>query len=242
MTTVQRATRSVRPASAIASAALSVLITGGCIVQDQLTTLIIHPDGKAELVAYQTNIHSNESGEKAARELREYAKRFDAREEGDLKRAVAAGGEVVEARWVRREPPYASFYRVHLPSADALVRFCTIPGEDDGPVVEAEFTADKRVRRLSLLIASPEPPPDGKPEKTDSRESLHGELANGVNLTRVVLAGGRVRSCEGFTVAADGRSALLDQDAIERLLTVGAGTATLHIEWELPEQTTTPAE
>ena len=204
-------------------------------MQDQLTTLIIYPDGKAELVSYQTNVHSSESGEKAARELREYTQRFDAREEGDLKRAVAAGGEIVEARWIRRETPYANLYRVRFPSAAALTRFCTIPGKDGEPMMEAEFTVEERTRRLSLLLASPEPPPDEKPEKADSRESLRGELANGFSVTRVVLAGGRVRSCEGFTVAGGGQSVLLDQDAIDELLTVGAGTATLHIEWELPE-------
>lgn len=225
-----------------AAAVLLLVLPGGCIVKDQLTTLIIYPDGGAELVTYQTNIHSSESGEKAAQELREYTRQFDAREEGDLKRALAAGGEVLEARWVRREQPSATLYRVRFPSAAALTRFCTITDENGGPLAEPEFTAKGRIRRLSLLITSPEPPPDGARDKVDSRESLLEELANGLSVTRIVLVGGRVRSCEGFTMAGDGQSVLLDQDEITQLLTRGAGTAALHIEWELPEPPAPKAE
>jgi hypothetical protein len=61
-----------------APAAFVVLIVGlmaGCIVNDELTTITIQPDGSADIVKFRSNIRSSEKGRKGEAELQRYVER-----------------------------------------------------------------------------------------------------------------------------------------------------------------------
>ena len=57
----------------------ALVLAGGCIISDELTTITILPDGSADWVRFQSNIRSTESGLKGKQELQKFANDFDAR-------------------------------------------------------------------------------------------------------------------------------------------------------------------
>src|SRR5262245_49307997 len=116
---------------ALLAAAAILCLLSSCIVSDQLETLTIRPDGSADWVRIQSNIHSGEKGQKAVEELKAFIESFEARRDPDLVRLREAGGEVLEARLLRREEPCATLVTARLPDARALEAFCTLK-DDQG--------------------------------------------------------------------------------------------------------------
>ncbi len=206
----------------------------GCIVGDELRTITIHPDGSAELVKVQSNIHSSETGAKADEELRRYAQEFDAKKSVDHVRISEAGGEVDESRWVRKEPPYANVIVGRLPSAAVLEKAFTFKGDDGKTLVAARFTQEGTRRKFSLQVTLPsEQDLNSTTEK--SIEELRASQANGLSETRFAVVGGKIVDARGFAVAADKQSALLEPKAILELLK-NRRQIEAFIEWELADQ------
>lgn len=214
------------------SVALLTLV-GGCIVSDQIATLTIHADGSADWIRFQSNIRSTEPGEKGREELRRFVGEFNRRADADCLRLVKAGGEVREARWLRREEPYANVVVGRLPSAAALQEFCTIKDEKGEVMARARFSKTADRCRFSIVIPSPH---DGKrldPGKKETIPELRQAQANGISEMRVAVAAGRIVDSRGFTVASDRRSALLEPGEIHDLVTRQEKDVEVFLEWEL---------
>jgi hypothetical protein len=206
----------------------------GCIVGDELSTVTIHPDGSADLIKVQTNVHSSEQGTKADEELRRYVQEFDAKKSVDHVRISDAGGRVDESRWVRKEPPYANVIVGKLPSAAVFEKAFTFKGDDGKTVVAARFTQKGTRRRFSLEVTLPlEQALNSSTEKTI--EQLRASQANGLSETRFAVAGGKILDARGFTVAADKQSALLEPKAIIELLK-NQRQVEVFLEWEVADQ------
>ena len=219
----------------LALAAATLLTIGmvlvGCIVSDELTTITIHPDGSADLVVFHSNVRSSEQGDKAAEELRHYVETFEARQDPDHVRVVAAGGEIVAAQWVRREVPYSDVFSARFPTATALEKFLTIEGKEGELRLETRFSKDGARRSLRLVLR---PPKDFKSSAPATVKEDRQKQADGVSETRFAVTDGRIVASRGFTVADDGRSALLALDEIEALLRADPQRAELVLEWEVP--------
>jgi hypothetical protein len=214
------------------TAAAILWLLSSCIVSDQLDTLTIRPDGSADWVRVQSNIHSSEKGQKGAEELKAFIESFEARRDPDLVRIREAGGEVLEARLIRREEPCATLVAARLPGARALEAFSTLKDEKGEPVVRARFREEGPRRRLTLAVKVAKkdlPAPGERPSDAERRRAQ----ADGISETRVAVAGGRITASHGFEVARDERSALLDIPAIQDLLLSGGGEAEAFLEWEL---------
>jgi hypothetical protein len=209
-------------------------LVGGCIVSDQITTLTIHPDGSADLVTVQLNVHSSETGAKADEELRRYVEEFSAQKNPDHVRITEAGGQVQESRWVRSDPPYANLIAGRLPTAAALEKAFTFKGEHGESLVTARFAREGMRRRFSLLVTLP---PDQAAESTAEKtiQELRTSQANGISETRIAVAGGRIVEARGFTVASDKQSALLEPKAILQLLR-SQPKLEVFLEWEVTDQ------
>lgn len=206
----------------------------GCIIGDELSTITIHPDGSADLVKLQSNVHSSEQGAKGDEELRRYAQEFDARKSADHLRISDAGGRVEESRWVRKEPPYANVVVGKLPSAAVLEKAFTFNDDDGKTVVAAHFTKKSTRRKFSLEVTLPlEQVLKSTAEKTI--EELRASQANGLSETRFAIAGGKIVDARGFTVAADKQSALLEPKAIIELLK-SQRHVEVFLEWEVAGQ------
>jgi hypothetical protein len=203
---------------------------GGCIASDELTTLTIRPDGSAELVKLQSNIRSTEPGAKGAQELRQFVEEFDAHQDEDYRRITEVGGKVLEARWLRREEPYAKLLTASFPGASALEGYWTLKGDKGEVIAQSRFTQGGNRRKLSVVITPPKDQKFGEPEKPNRQAQ-----ADGISETRIVVAGGRIIGSRGFTVAADRRSALLEPSEILAMLQRDRERVELFLEWELGE-------
>jgi len=208
-----------------------LLLVTSCIVNDELTIISILADGSADWVRFQSNIRSTEKGEKRVEELGRFVDDFEAQKDPDLDRLRAAGGKILEARWVRRQEPYSTVVTAKLPGSKALEEFLTIRGNQGDPAVQTRFTQDGSRRKIAITVQFPE-------EKLPERKALSAEderrreEADGLSRTRVAVLPGRILGSRGFTVAADKQSALLDIQEIEALLRAGRGKADLFLEWD----------
>ncbi len=217
------------------TAAATLLLLAGCIVSDELTTITIQPDGSADWIRFQSNVRSTEKGEKRTQELKKFVDEFDAQTDSECVRITDAGGEVLDARWVRRAEPYATLVTAKFPSAAALETFCTIKGEKGAILAQARFTLRDNRRRLSLRI--PMPGDEQSADKTPPTfTKLREQQANAISETRVVVAGGRIVASQGFVVADDKRSCLLDSAEIDALLRSDKDHIELFLEWELDQK------
>jgi hypothetical protein len=213
----------------VTTAAIATL--AGCIVSDEVTTITIEPDGSADCVRFQSNIRSSEEGAKGAEELKKFVAVFDAHEDEEYLRIREAGGEVREARWLRKAEPYANIMVARLPSARVLENYATIKNEKGDVVVRGRFTQMEKRRRFSIEISFPEEEkPKAPPEP--SVEDLRKEQADGISEMRFAVSGGRIVESRGFTVAADRRSAVLEPKRILTLLQKEKKVE-VFLEWEL---------
>lgn len=215
----------------------ALLLAPGCIVLDEITTLSIRPDGSSELVVFHSNVRSTEQGGKAEEELKQFADGFDARTAEDFVRITQAGGEVVDARWIRREVPYSNLVVARFPKSSALEKLGTIQGKEDETRLSTRYTQNGVRRRLTMIVL---PPKDFKaadlsdPSPKEARQNQ----ANGLSETRLVFEAGQIVASRGFQVADDRRSALIAVDEIRRLVRENPERIELFIEWEV--QTPTP--
>jgi len=218
---------------AVAALLCSALFLRGCIVGDELSTITIHPDGSADLVKVQTNVHSSETGAKADEELRRYVQEFNDKKDAEHLRILDAGGQIGESRWIRSEPPYATVIVGKLPTAAALEKAFTFKGDDGAVVVAAHFAQKGTRRKFSLQVTLPsDQVVNSTSEKTV--EELRASQANGLGETRLAIAGGKIVDARGFAVASDKQSALLEPKVILELLKKQREIEAF-IEWELAD-------
>ncbi len=217
------------------TAAAALWLPTSCIVLDQIVTLTVEPAGAAHWTRFHSNIRSSEKGEKGAEELRRFVADFEARRDSDCERIRQAGGEILEARFVRKEEPYSTVVSARLPGAKALEDFCTIKDEKGETVARASFTSDGRRRRLALTIPTPKGEAQAEAPKPNERERRLGQ-ANDISEIRVAVVGGEIIRARGFTVAEDKRSALLEPLEVEDLLRGATAPVELFLEWDLVGQ------
>jgi hypothetical protein len=222
----------MRKTTLLLTAAATLAFVAGCIVSDQITTITVQPDGSADWVKFQSNIRSTETGAKGAEELRRFVEEFDAHKDSDYVQITESGGDVLDARWVRNEEPYANIVTARFPNWTALEKFCTIKDEKGNVIARPQFTQNGNRRKLSLVVPVPkDEKPAEKPEFTI--EKLRQDQANAVSETRIVVTGGQIIASQGFTVASDKRSALLEPAKIEVLFQTDREQVELYLEWEL---------
>lgn len=212
-----------------------LIVAGGCIVSDQLTTLTIHADESADLVLFRSNIRSTEAGEAGAKELAEYRRGFDERSDDDLKRLTAAGGEIVSATWVKSEVPLCNVVRVKFPSLAALEKLGTLKDEPSEISLQTKFSKSGTKRRISVrLQMNPERFAEAARGEAALKE-FRQALANGISQVRIALSSGKFVEARGFTLAEDRQSALFDDDAVKDAILKGRGRTELFLEWEVAE-------
>jgi hypothetical protein len=210
----------------------ALVLAGGCIISDELTTITIQPDGSAEWVRFQSNVRSTEQGLKAEQELQKFATDFDTRQDADLVRIVEAGGEISDARWVRREKPFATLATAKFPTVEALKRFFTVEGKSGTVVAEPEFTSNGSRRKLSISIPVPADQPT-LAEPGPTCEELLARKADSISETRIVVAHGHIVASQGFVVARDGQSAVFNTRQLEELLRQRPARIEIFLEWEV---------
>jgi hypothetical protein len=217
----------------VVAALLTLLLAGGCIVGDELTTLTIHPDGSADLVLYRSNLRSTEQGDKARAELGEYQSKFDARTADDFTKIREAGGKVLEALWIRSQAPFTNVIHAQLPNAASLEKYGTSDQTDDSSRIAMRFQRDGARRRLVVEIVIPADKLDSFAVPPADLEQQAQANANGISETRIAVTQGRITAARGFTIAEDKQSALLNVRKAMEMLRQSQGRADLFVEWEV---------
>jgi len=208
---------------------LAALILAGCLVSDEITTITIRPDGSADVVLYRANLRSSETGAQGDRELRDHAIAFDSGTDADRKRIQDAGGEILEARWLRRGSPSSTLIAAKLPTAASLEKYFTIRGGEGDVRLEGRLTQEGDRRRLALALQMPK---DFKPE-TPTPEETRQKRSDAISETRIAVEEGEILRAVGFTVASDRRSALLSIDDLLELLRADPRRVELLLEWRV---------
>jgi hypothetical protein len=113
-----------------------------------------------------------------------------------------------------------------------LEKFCTIADEKANVVTRPQFTQNGNRRKWSLVI--PVPKRENPAEKADPNMARNRQdHANGISATRIVVTGGPIVASQGFTVAGDKRSALLEPAEIQQLVQTAREQVEVFLEWEL---------
>lgn len=211
----------------------ALLLAGGCIVSDSLTTITILPDGSADWVRFQSNIRSTQTGLKGEQALQKFADTFDARQDADMKRIVESGGEILEARWIRNQKPFATVVSARFPTSSALTEFFTFRDEDGDVVAQPTFTIDGRRRKLALSIMLPSNE-DAAPTERPTCEDLLARDANSISETRIAVADGFIVASQGFVIARDRASAVFDNRRLDELVRQRPERLELFLEWDVP--------
>lgn len=210
-----------------------VAILAGCIANDQITTWVIYPDGSARFMKIESNVHSTERGPKGAQELANYMTEFDAQKTGDHLRMTEAGGQLVESRWLSDIEPRANVMIVRFPAVAAVERAMSLQDENGRRIVTAKMIFDGLKRRLQWSIDLPASE-STEPEPSPTAASVRAAQANGLSETRIVVSGGKIVAAQGFLVANDQQSAILEFSSVSEQVRAGQPFE-IFLEWELTE-------
>lgn len=212
---------------------LSLLLIGGCVVGDELTTLTIHPDGSADLVVFRSNLHSTEKGEHAQKELADYKANFEKHVRKEFARVLEAGGKIVDVSWIRDEVPFSNLVRVHFPHSKVLEQYGTVSSDDGSARITTTFHKDGAHRRLTVHIVTPPGKQQADKSPPETAAQVRQEHANAVSETRIAVADGFITDAKGFLIAKDKQSALLDHTQIGDAIRAGKGEAKFYLEWNV---------
>jgi hypothetical protein len=221
----------IRPLTVV----ISLLLVVGCITGDEVTTLTVHPDGSADLVLFRSNLRSTQKGEDAKSELADYRKSFDARTDGEFVRIREAGGRLLDALWVRDQAPFSNVIHAQFPTSATLEKYWTMKNDDGSPMMTAHFTTDGPRRKLTLQITLAPDKIDLTQLSPSDVDQLRQNYADGISHMRIAVTDGSITAAQGFTVAADKQSALLNVSELAQLLQKGQGQAEAYLAWEVTQ-------
>ena len=205
---------------------LPLLLLPSCIVSDQITTLIIQPDGSAEVIVVRSNIHFRGNDKKREEELNEYKRKFNDGEQFWFERIRTSGGNIEETRWIKKTPPMANYLRGSLPDQEAVEKLLTL---DNNWKIQSNITTDGSTKTLMVKVT---PPPDKKLSAPQSDpEKIRRKLANSISHTRIAIQNGKITDAKGSVVADDNQSALVDQGAFPDRLWEENERVELRLSW-----------
>ena len=208
---------------AICAAMISMLafLMSGCITKDEITSVVIDPDGAVSFSIYRLNITSDQKGEDGKKEFADYIRGLEEKNGSDIKDLVKTNATDVKITILRKAAPASVLISARWPS----LKDFTAGLSDDDINCTAISTEHTRGIRCKATIT----PSKGKelPEPAKLRANSFSEL-------RVALADGIIVKAQGFSVAQDKRSALFDMETLEKMENWEVPSATILLEWQIP--------
>jgi|WetSurMetagenome_2_1015567.scaffolds.fasta_scaffold11029_4 hypothetical protein len=214
---------------ALCAAVIGILgfLLSACVTGDEITSYVIDPDGAVAFSIYRHNLTSDEmKAEDAKEDLTTYIRDLEEKR-GDLFTQLAkANAQEVRAAILRRASPASILITGHIPSLNDLAAYL---GEEDN---DSSFvcTPISRERTRGLVCELTR-----KPSKERIKPETVTPRADSFNETRFALAEGSFTKVQGFSLANNKRSALLDVDAIMKMWNPQIPTIILSLEWQIPE-------
>jgi hypothetical protein len=210
---------------AICAAMIGMLafLTSGCITKDEITSFVIDPDGAVTFSTYRLNIASDKEGEEGKKELADHIRGLEEKNGGDFADLVKANAKDVKITILRKAAPASVLITAQIPSLKDLAAYLS----DSDITCTAISTERTRGIRCEYTIKS-------KPSKGEELPEPAKPRANSFSEIRVALAEGTIVKAQGFSVAQDKRSALVDMETLEKMEHWEVPSAVILLEWQIP--------
>ena len=180
---------------------------------------VIDPDGAVTVSKYRSNLTSDQRGEDAKKELADFVRDLEQKSGSDFAKLEKANAKDVTVMILRRAAPASFLVTARIPSLKDLAVYMS-DKDTDCTALSTERTRGIQCQlKLSKGKAIPEPanPP-----------------ADSFSEYRFALAEGTIIKAQGFSVAQDKHSALLDLEVLEKMENLEVPSVTFLLEWQIP--------
>jgi hypothetical protein len=196
-------------------------LMSGCITKDEITNVVIDPDGAVTFSIYSLNITSDEKGENGKKEFADYIRGLEEKNGSAIEALAKANATDVKITILRKAAPASVLITGHFPSLKDLAAGLS---DDDisCTAISTEHTRGIRCKATITPSKEKELPEPAKPR------------ANSFSEIRVALAEGIIVKAQGFLVAQDKRSALFDMETLEKMENWKVPSVAILLEWQIP--------
>ena len=202
------------------------LLLSACVTGDEITSYVIKPDGSIEFSIYRHNLTSDETREKANEELANYISDLE-QKRGPVFSAIAkANTRGVQVTILRRTSSGSVLITGSFLSLDDFAADMSEENEDQSLACTA--ISRERVRGIQCESTWQSSKVQAQSETTSSSV----EPLNGI---RFALAEGSFTKAEGFILAHDKRSAILDDKTLSGMWGSQIPSIAFSLEWQIPE-------
>jgi hypothetical protein len=203
------------------------LLLSACVTGDEITNYVIDRDGAVDFSIYRLNLTSDEKKAADAKEDLSNCIRDLEQMRGNLFTQFAkANAHEVRVAILRKASPASVLITGHIPSLNDFAAYLSEEDKDSSFVC----TPISRERTHSLVCELTR-----KPSKEKAQTEAVMPQADSFNATRFALTTGNFTKAQGFLLADNKRSALLDVDTIVKMWNSQIPTITLSLEWQIPE-------
>ena len=204
-----------------------VFLLSACVTGDEITSYVIDQDGAVALSIYRLNLTSGEKKtEDAKKELTTYIRNLE-KKHGDLfKQLAKANAQKVNVAILRRASPGSFLITGRIPSIDDFATY--LSEEDKDSRIVCTPISKERTHGLVCELTR-------KPSKEHAPLQTATSQANSFEETRFGLAAGSFTKAQGFVLADNKHSAILDTDALTKMWNSQNPTITLSLEWQVHE-------
>jgi hypothetical protein len=206
-------------AAYMAAIAIMALLFSGCIVGDEIMNFVIDPDGAVTVSKYRANPTSDQKGENAKKEPADFVRDLAQKSGSDFSKLEKANAKDVKIMILRKAAPASFLLTARIPSLKDLAVYISDKDTDCTAISTERARGIQCQLKLSKGKAIPEP---AKPR------------ADSFSEYRFAIAEGTIIRAQGFSVAQDKHSALLDLEALEKLENLEVPSVTLLLEWQIP--------
>jgi len=197
-----------------------------CVTGDEVTNYVIDPDGSVSFSIYRLNLTTDQTGEEAKKDLTNYIRELDERR-GDLFTKLMKGNaKEVNVTILRRASPASGLITGQIPSLNDFAAYISEKDED----ISLVCTPILRERTRGFLFKLIR-----KPLKEKAQPETATPRADSFDETRFALAEGSFTKAQGFLLAHNKRSALLDTETLLKMWNSQNPSITLSLEWQIPE-------
>ncbi len=207
------------------------LLLGACVTGDEITSYVIDPDGSIEFSTYRNNLTSSEAGEDAKTDLANYIRSMEEKSDDLFTKLVEANAEEVHVVVLRRTSPASVLITGRIPSIDDFAVYMSEKEDVDHRFVCSSISKERvqGIRCEMTHTSSNEAPPAAAVMPEETQPDTTASHADPINVTRFILAKGAFINAQGFLLAPNKRSAVLDEDTLSKMQT---SSITVSLEWQ----------
>jgi hypothetical protein len=197
------------------------VLASACVTGDEITTYVIEPDEAVSFHIYRSNLASDQTGESGKQDLDSSIQKLEEKQADLFAKLAKANAQEVKVAVLRRISPASVMITGQIPTLTDFVSYL-------GDECECTPISRERIRGFHCEL-SQEPSAENSQSEADKPDTgSHDEM-------RFSLTEGKFTRAQGFNITHDGRSAVLEMDALDKALKGSTSPFTLSLEWQIPE-------